>query len=240
MKSKKILIAMGKISDDLIEDADIASNKKPQRSVWSKVVAIAACLCLLITGGFMIGNLFGGKDNLTFNPLVITVYAQSEDGTIIPAVLKVGEKVKMHPKTSTQLENFDGYAINLKLFDAKYIYTRAVDKNWKTLLYPGDSYLYSEEDFNWATTEGDDIWWVQIDLDGNVIPSGSNKLESPQLKGSDIIWRPNTKDMNRLIIGVFDEKYELIQVYFLEITGENGDYYAEIVKVDNELPPTLD
>jgi len=241
VKSKKILTAMGKISDDLIEDADIASNKKPQRSVWWKVVAIAACLCLLITGGSMIGNLFGVEENANFNPLVITVYAQSEDGSIVPTALKVGEKVKMYPKSSAQWEDFEGYAINLTLLEAKYVYLRAVDENWKSIRYPGDNYLYNfAEDVNWAMTEGSDIWVVHLDLDGKIIPPNGNELGSPKLKGSEIIWRPNNDGHNREIIGVFGEDYELLAVYFLEITEENGDYYAEVVKIDDEIPPHVE
>ena len=77
-----------------------------------------------------------------------------------------------------------------------------------------------------------------LDDDGKVIPPGVNWFSSPRLKGSDLIWRPNDKDMNRAIIGVFDENYELLSVYYLEITEESGEYYAEVVKITNELPPS--
>ncbi len=240
MKSRKILTAMGKISDELIEDADITSNKKSRQPIWWKIVAVAACICLLITGGSMIGNLFGVEDNLTFNPLVITVYAQSEDGTIVPTALKVGEKVKMYPQESTLWDDFEGYAMNLTLLDAKYVSTWAVDENWETIRYPGDSSQYNfNEDCNWALTEGDDIWWVYLDQNGKVIPPGADEFLSPRLRGSEILWRPNTKGHNREIIGVFDEDYNLLTVYYLEITEENNEYYAEIVKVDNKIPAAL-
>lgn len=237
MKNEKILTAIGKISDDLITDAKICTPVKSRNSKWIKWVAMAACLCLLITGGSVIGNLFGGKESVNFNPLVISVYAQSEDGTIVPTALKLGEKVKMHPASSTQLEDFNGYAINLTLFEAKYVYLRCVDKNWNTIRFPTEIYPDTKLEYHWAATEGDDIWVVMVDDNGKVIPPGVNWLESPRLKGSDFIWRPNDKDMNRAIIGVFDEEYELLTVYYLEITEENGNYYAEIVKIDDEIPP---
>ena len=240
MKNEKILTAIGKISDDLIADAKICTPVKSRHSKWVKWVAMAACLCLLITGGSVIGNLFGGKENVNFNPLVISVYAQSEDGTIVPTALNLREKVKMHPASSTQLEDFDGYAINLTLFDAKYVYLRCVDKNWNTLLFPTDEiYADTKLEYHWAATEGDDIWIVHLDSEGKVIPPEADNLLTPKLKGSNFIWRPNDKDMNRAIIGVFDEDYELLTVYYLEITEENGDYYAEVVKIDDEIPPSV-
>jgi len=241
MKNDRILHAMGKISDELIEDAAITTNKKTNRKMWVRWVAIAACLCLLVAASLAIAPHLGGDAPPTGNPLVISVYAKSEDGTIIPTALNVGEKVKMHPASSTQLEDFDGYAINLTVFDDQYVYLRCVDKNWNTLRFPtNEIYPDTKIEFNWAATEGDDIWVIHLDLDGKVIPPGVDELMSPKRKGSDFIWRPNDKDMNRAIIGVFDEAYELLVVYYLEITEENGDYYAEVVKIDDEIPPSLE
>ena len=135
-------------------------------------------------------------------------------------------------------DDFEGSAINLTVLDAKYVTSRAVDENWKTILYPGDSTQYDmDEDCNWALSQGDDIWWVWLDEDGKVIPPGVDELLSPKLKGSEILWRPNTKGHNRSIIGVFDEEYDLLAVYYLEITEENAEYYAEVVKITNEFPP---
>ena len=241
MKNEKILHGLGKISDDLIADARIGVPEKKSTPKWVRWVAMAACLCLLITAGTLIVPLFDGEPSdstLSRNPLVISVYACNEDDTIVATALKVGEKVKMYPKASTQLENFDGYAINLTLFDAKYVYLRCVDKNWNTLLFPTDEiYADTKLEYHWAATEGNDIWMVHLDSEGKVIPPEADNLLTPKLKGSDFIWRPNDKDMNRAIIGVYDEEYDLLAAYYLEITEENGDYYAEVVKTDNEIPP---
>ena len=76
-----------------------------------------------------------------------------------------------------------------------------------------------------------------LDDDGKVIPPGVDELLSPKLKGSEILWRPNTKGHNRELIGVFDEEYDLLAVYYLQIIEENGEYYAEVVKIANEFPP---
>ena len=232
MKNEKILTAIGKIGDDLIADAEICPKAKSRTPQWVKWVAMAACLCLLITGGSVIGNMFGEKENINLNPLVITVYAQSEDGTIVPTALKVGEKVKMYPATSPHTENFDGYAFDLTLLDAKYISPSVVTEDWEPKLYTGD-YQYTDDDFHWALTAGDDIYVVHRWPDGSAVRPGEHENGDPAPHGSAIIWRPNDDGLNRNIISVYSEDFELIAKYYLEITEENGDYYAEIVKVDN-------
>ena len=235
MKSERILNALGQISDTMIADAQIGVSKKKSAPQWVRWAAVAACLCLLAAAGYWIAPLLGGDDG---SPLVITVYAQSADGAVVETPLQVGEKVKMYPQTSALWEGFEGYALNLTLFEAKYVFSSAVDENWKTLRYPGDSSLYNfAEDVNWATTEGNAIWWVHVDQNGEVIPPGEDTLMSPKLKGSEILWRPNSKGHNRAIIGAYNEDYELLAVYYLEITEENGEYYAQILVVDQELPP---
>ena len=39
MRSEKILSAIGGIGEDLIEDAEITSNKKSRQPIWWKIVA---------------------------------------------------------------------------------------------------------------------------------------------------------------------------------------------------------
>lgn len=48
MKNEKIFNAVGKISDELIEDALITTGKKTHAAVWWKWAAVAACLCLIV------------------------------------------------------------------------------------------------------------------------------------------------------------------------------------------------
>lgn len=245
MKNERILNALGKINDDMIADAKIGTQAKKTTPQWVRRVAIAACLFLIVTASALIFPLLGGEPGdstikIPINPLVITVYAKSEDGTIVPTALKLGEKVKMYPQKSNWMDDFEGYAINLTVLDAKYVTSLAVDENWETIRYPGDSTQYNfDEDCNWALSQGDDIWWVHLDQDGKVIPPGADELLSPKLRGSEVLWRPNTKGHNRSIIGVFDEDFKLLTVYYLEITEENGEYYAEVVKITDEIPPSL-
>ena len=227
MKSKKILNAMGKIGDDLIEDAELSKNKKPYRSMWRKIAVVAACLCLVVA----LLPMFGNEQSASLNPLVITVYAKGEDGTLIPTTLKVGEKVKMYPATSPHAENFDGYAFDLTLLDAKYISPSVVTEDWEPKLYTGD-YQYTDDDFHWALTAGDDIYVVHTWPDGSAVRPGEHENGDPVLHGSAIIWRPNDDGLDRNIISVYNDDFELICKYYLEITKNNGDYYAEIVKIE--------
>ena len=237
MRSEKILSAIGGIGEDLIEDAEITSNKNSRQSIWWKIVAVAACICLVIAVFPLLGN---QEQGVNLNPLVISVYAQDADGKIVPTALKLGEKVKMYPQASTIWDDFEGYAINLTLLDVKYVSTWAVDENWETIRYPGDSSQYNfDEDCNWAVTEGDDVWWIYFDQNGKIIQPGVDDLLAPKLRGSEVLWRPNKKGHNRSVIAAFDDNYKLVTVYFLEITEYNNEYYAEIVKVDNKIPESL-
>lgn len=227
MKNEKILNAIGKLSNDLIEDAAITSKTKKQRKAWAKWTMLAACLCLLIVASSIIVPLFISEPRI--NPLVITVYARAEDGSISSTELKLGEKVKLYPATSPHTDSFNGYAFDLTLLGAKYVSPCAVDENWEPKLYPGWSYQYTDDDFHWALTEGSEILVVQVDKNGKVIQS--DYISGPKPHGSAIIWRPNDDGLNRNIIRAYDDNFQLIATYYLEITEVNGDYYAEIVKI---------
>ena len=49
MKNERIFNAVGKISDDLIEDAAISNQRSKRHFPWKAFVASAACFCLLLT-----------------------------------------------------------------------------------------------------------------------------------------------------------------------------------------------
>ena len=63
MKSERILNAFGKISDELIADADITQRSKKGHFPWKAFLATAACLCLILTAAFVIPNLFPNETN---------------------------------------------------------------------------------------------------------------------------------------------------------------------------------
>lgn len=54
MKHEKILHAIGKISDELIEDAALPAGSGRKQFPWKRVIALAACLCVILTATFAI------------------------------------------------------------------------------------------------------------------------------------------------------------------------------------------
>ena len=61
--------------------------------------------------------------------------------------------------------------------------------------------------------------------------NGWDELAGPRPHGSEIIWRPNDDGLSRTIISVYGEDLKLITRYYLEITEDLGEYYAEVVKI---------
>ena len=230
MSKDRVVDSLGRIDDDMIQSVEALRQKKkqPTRTRWG---AMVACLCLLIAASSIIAPLFSGVNGDTpfINPLVITVYAADENGGSIPTVLNVGEKVKLYPAMSPYAEDFNGFAFDLTLLDAKYVCPIAVTDDWSAKLYSGDSIEYTG--VHWSLTEGDEIYVVRMYEDGTVVRPGEHEFGDPKPHGSEIVWRPNNEGLNRTIINVFDENFELMAQYYLEITEMNGDFYAEIVKI---------
>lgn len=57
MKNERIFNAVGKISDELIEDAAISNQCSKKHFPWKALVASAACFCLLLTAFFSMPHL---------------------------------------------------------------------------------------------------------------------------------------------------------------------------------------
>lgn len=226
MKSEKLLQAIGNIQDEFIESGELPETRPSHNLNWIRAAVLVACVCIVPALLLVLNK---SPEN-PMNPLVITVYAQDEDGRLIPNALSVGEKVKLSPATSPYAEDFEGYAFDLTLLDAKYVSPCAVDENWKPKLYPGDSSLYLQEGFHWSLTEGNDIMVVWPDSNGNIIQEDA--LLRPKPHGSEIVWRPNNVGLSRTTIGVYDDSFQLLCTYYLEITEDSGAYYAQIVKVE--------
>lgn len=233
MKTEKFLRAIGNICDDLIADANIDIPATKRHAPWVRWTAIAACLFLLVAVSSVIPSLLGSEQGVNSNPLVITVYARDAEGSLIPTELKVGEKVKLFPATSPYAENFDGYAFDLTLLRAEYVSTCAVDENWMPKLYISDgNRQYISDDFYWSFTEGDAIRVVAVDKNGDVVSTAEGEQPYIRFHGPSIIWRPNDNGMNRSTISVYNNDFKWIATYYLEITEENGNYYAEVVKIE--------
>ena len=70
MKNEKLFRAVGQIDDDLIESATIEKRQKEKpvykKAVFRRVVALGACLALVLGLGFSIPRLFDHKEGSNF------------------------------------------------------------------------------------------------------------------------------------------------------------------------------
>jgi len=117
MKNEKILNAMGKISDDLIADADIPADKESHTTVWVKWAVMAACLCLVI-GGFLLLKNSTPAPSLTGDsaPVIEPVFRGPTEGTIgneltapnhIASTNQNGGKINVYSIASLEVDTAD-------------------------------------------------------------------------------------------------------------------------------------
>ena len=93
MKNEKMLHAIGQIDDELIYGAvnDVKAKQKKKHS-WRKWAAMAACLCLVVAGGFGLSNYF--ESYVKANN--IEVYADTENSDALSAAdvtEELGERI---------------------------------------------------------------------------------------------------------------------------------------------------
>lgn len=83
MKNEKMLHAIGQIDDELIHGAvnDVKAGQKKKHS-WCRWAAMAACLCLVVAGAFVVPNLNQGAhdyvETVTYNGAVYVVCGPGE------------------------------------------------------------------------------------------------------------------------------------------------------------------
>jgi len=233
MSSEKIFNALGKLSDDLISEAEIipsAHKNTTLRFRWKPLVAACLVICLfaaLIT--------IDGKQTID-NPLIIKAHAVSVDGQPYIAQLSLNERIQLVEtefffEGENKYEN-KYYAFDLTLAEGMYLHLAAVDDQWNPIL--DKSIHYGDEEANlpcWALKEGNDIAVIGTDLEGNVLDAYVNGTAQPRMKDKSMIWRVNNEGMNRCIIDCFDEDFNCVVSYYLEITECDGLFYAEIVKI---------
>ncbi len=88
MSTDRFTAAMGYIDDDLISDAVTYMPKnKEHKFKWMKVVAVAACICLVVATIFPLFQEDGGS------PFVLTAYALESDNTVSSVEMKEGENI---------------------------------------------------------------------------------------------------------------------------------------------------
>ena len=229
MNNEQVFCAIGNISDDLISDAEITegSHKKAtMRFRWKPLIAACLVICLL---GALVPMWRNQPIN---NPLVITAKAVSVEGQPYTAQLSLGDRIQL---VETEFI-FEGdnkyYTFDLTLVDGMYLQLSAVDDQWNLKLDKGVH--YSGEDNvlpYWALTKGNEIAVISTDLDGKVLEAYVNGTAQPRMKGKSMIWRVNEDGMTRCIIDCFNQNFDRVASYYLEIVHINDDYYADIVAI---------
>ena len=88
MSTDRFTEAMGYIDDDLISDAvTYMPQMKEHKFKWMKLVAAAACICLVVATIFPLFQKDGGS------PFVLTAYALESDNTVSSVEMQEGENI---------------------------------------------------------------------------------------------------------------------------------------------------
>ena len=182
MKNEKIFNAVGKISDELIEDAVITTGKKTHTTVWVKWAAMAACLCLVVAFAFIMPRLQNNPvesgPQLSTNPSIGIEQSNNQESTTQPnkknvllvnsvngiAIADMDARLTHYPDLSEsddilkQLETAVGFSYND--FIAK-IPAAFVTKSFYSMDVPADAtrteYIPHDYIFGYQTENGGDI-----------------------------------------------------------------------------------
>lgn len=226
MRGNDFLDKMELIDPTYIEAAEVATAKRKTIKL-PKVIAIAACICLVLTATFNLIPMNGTIDN----PLIITAYAAGIDGSSVPTNLAVGERIQLSSSNFYLDDYYKWFAFDLTLVEGMYLQLSSVDEDWSLIL---DKEIHYSGDIPqtpcWALTEGSDIAIIGTDLNGDVLQSYKDGTAKPRFKGNSMLWRPNDEGINRCIIECFDSQFNRVVSYYLEITEDSGIYFAEIIK----------
>lgn len=165
MKKEELFNIIGEVDEQKVAAAGMAMNtKKKSRPVWVKWGAMAACLCLVVVGAFVVGHI----DNVT--PPVqrpISAYIQ-QDVSVATVYHTVQGKTTALVIEGQALDGLRDWTNNLE-------YTLTADNGkekpnnletaevFKIVLeegdYPGFSYFICEEDTCYLLIEG---YWYSV------------------------------------------------------------------------------
>ena len=228
MKKEKLFEMIADIDESYINDARIP-KKKHTKKTWFRWGPMAACLIFILA--MFVAPL--ANQHAIDNPLVIKAYAVGIDDQAVTVSLSLGERIQLSP-TAFCFDAADAYeyfAFDLLLVDGIFLQLSSVDENWELIL--DKEIHYSDEMITpyWALTEGNEIALITTDVEGNVSQAYKDGTEQPRMKGNEMIWRVNDDGRNRCIIDCFNEDFNRVVSYYLEITERDGLFYAEIVKI---------
>ena len=217
------------------EQKELINEKAKSKRSKKGYIAVAAMVCVILLILFP----FTKNDEVNKNALIITVSAAGENGERIEKNLKLGEKIELYEDKKTWEGMYEGYAFDLTLAEGKYLGLAALDENLEFWRYPSVEVLIDGEiwyeplpdvEIFWALTPGEDIEVIGADLSEKQIKEYKEGKWEPRKHGKSLIWVPNDEMTHDLIV-CYDENYNVIAEYILEMSEENGKYYAEIISV---------
>lgn len=119
MSTDRFTAAMGHIDDDLVSDAvNYMPKKKEHKFKWMKLVAAAACICLVVATVFPLFQQDGGS------PFVLTAYALESDNTVSSVEMQEGENI---PVSFFEADNgLRGFIFSYKADEPKEYYSFSI------------------------------------------------------------------------------------------------------------------
>ena len=110
-KNYALYDATARIDEDILNNVIDNPKKVSKKTMWTKIIAVAACLCLLFGIGF---PLFNNNKQPIFSPLAIYACAKDEDG-LSRHILNKNEGIKL--KKIELGNDFDGFMFAVELED---------------------------------------------------------------------------------------------------------------------------
>ena len=230
MKNDKVLNAMGKISDELIEDAAITTKKKTRSVVWARWAAMAACFALIIGLGIGSFNFFKGS-NGNLPGEVIQSPTQQDTGKTDPDTDSVIDRPIIWWNANGEVvdEGFmewNGKTITLSLYDAL-----SNEKNKDRLLAVGvgfeinANFVYNGKTLAEYASKADDERLLCGKL-GQLLKLGDS------LKYGEALYKTGTPTGEKWTKELYDETVETIGADLIAKYIVGGDFLVEKVEAD--------
>ena len=230
MKNERILNAVGKISDELIEDAAITTKKKTRPVVWVRWAAMAACFALIIGLGIGNFNFFKGS-NGDLPGEVIQSSTQQDTGKTDPDTDSVIDRPIIWCNTNGGVEDsgfveWNGKTITLSLYDA------LSDEEIKDSLIAisvgfaiDNNFVYNGKTLADYTSEADAERLLYGKL-GQLLKLGDS------LKYGDALYTTGTPTGEKWAKELYDETIETIGEDIIAKYIVDGEFLAEKLEAD--------
>lgn len=201
-------------------------NKANNVGRWAGLAAALAVLTLVVALGT-----FSPSTQQQGIPLTIKVYAEDANGEKLYTTLELNQKVRLYPAVSSYDDEFTGFAFDMTLLPGMHVAIAVVDEDGRVLTNEeacGEEY----DKIRWAMTGGDDVSYIMPYRDESVPEGYKNGTDLPKKKGKSVIWIPNEEGNNYVRLSCYNAEFERVVTFYLEMSEENGDYYAEIIRMN--------